>query len=144
MHVVESSQKKPAYAAENLPQDIEELGGKLLEKFGLSQSSINDFRDNSWRDKLLSTMPDKREEILLMSQFARNPEIINLVLRVFHESLGGKMTQKVAKTAAGKTTPIPEGPSDASSTCPYCGRTYRYAKSLAKHKDTCPKKPKSV
>jgi hypothetical protein len=144
MHTVEQPRSKPTYASTSVPQNLEELGGKLLEKFGLTQSSINDFRDNSWRDKLLSTSPDKREQILLMSQFARNPEIINLVLQIFQETLGGKTSKvppKASKTAASGPAPAEEDVGSTNSTCPYCGRSYRYAKSLNKHKETCPKKP---
>src|SRR5271157_453688 len=136
---------KPAYACNSIPDSIEELGGKLLERFGIPQCAIRDFRDNSWRDKLLSALPNKRAEILLMAQYARNPEIISVIIDVIRENLAGGTPAKVS-VAGTSSKSAPSNREDATEssggTCPYCGRNYKYAKSLAKHKETCAKKPR--
>lgn len=158
LRVVKVPGAQKVYASQTFPESLEELGARLLKKFGLPQCAIRDFRDNAWRDKLINALPSKKAEILLMAQYARNPEILSMVLQVLRENIEGperatppepdqEQLNASAPVKVNESGPVKVNDSapvkvnvSGGDACPYCGRVYKYVKSLTKHMETCARK----
>ncbi len=114
-----------------IPDTVEALGAQWLVKFGFPNISLDDFRDTSWQNKMIAQHPDKKEAIMLIGNLARNRTLVATVFKSLREGAEGSPSSLVAPAAPAAD--------DGSNKCPYCGKTYKYAKALDSHKKTCPK-----
>ncbi len=116
-----------------VPDTVESLGAQWLVKFGFPNISLDDFRDTSWQNKMIAQYPDKKEAIMLIGNLARNRSLVATVLKSVRDGvIGGPPS-----IASPSASPADAGPNK----CPFCGKTYKYAKALDSHKKTCPKNP---
>ncbi len=114
-----------------IPDSVEGLGAQWLVKFGFPNISLDDFRDTAWQNRLIAQYPDKKEAIMLLGNLARNRTLVATIFKSLREGVNSPLPSLDSPTAS---------PADASTNkCPYCGKTYKYAKALDSHKKTCPK-----
>jgi hypothetical protein len=116
-----------------VPQTVEELGAQWLVKFGFPNVSLDDFRDISWQNKMIASHPNKKEAIMLLGNLARNRTFVSALLQALHDGPN--------EALASSTSPAALKSANGPFQCPYCSKTYKYAKALDSHRKICPKNP---
>ncbi len=128
LRVRPASSAIPPPAYQNLQMSCDDLARQWLSALALPGACLDDFREDARQNRVIARHPDKREKVVALGQLVRNKPLVDSVLNHLRALSGGPM----------EPTRVVEG---NGGMCPYCGKTYKYVKSLAIHVTGCPKKP---
>ncbi len=116
----------------NVPETCDDLASQLLSVLGIAGARLEDFRDDARQNRAIARHPEKKQWIMVLGQLVRNKALVDAVL----DHLGAR----VRGLPAGDSTAPVRASARNGSTCPFCGKTYKYAKALETHVTWCPKK----
>ncbi len=118
-----------------LQKSCDDLVARWLSALDLPDVCIDDFQNDKRQNRVIARHPDRKEGIVSLGQLLRNKGLIDIILsnqpaQVPHAPVRDSVTPVHPMTGNG-------------STCPYCGKAYKYAKALETHVAGCPRKSSS-
>ncbi len=107
------------------------LAARWLSALDLPDACLDDFQDDTRQNRMIARHPKHKQGIILLGQLTRNKSLIDTILATLH----GQAPQSPAGDSVA-----PARVMAGNGSCPFCGKTYKYAKALASHVAGCPKK----
>ncbi len=108
------------------------LAAQWLSALDLPDACLDDFSNDQRQNRVIARHPDHKPGIVLLGQLIRNKALIDTILG----NLPLQAPHAPARSSAAPARAVP----GTGGTCPFCGKTYKYAKALETHVAGCPKK----
>ncbi len=112
----------------------DELASRWLSALDLPGVCLDNFRDDVRQNRVIARHPENKQGIILLGQLLRNRALVEAVL--------DHLRPRTPRAPANKSME-PARAGGNGSTCPFCGKTYKYAKALESHVAICPRKSTS-
>ncbi len=132
LRVIPASSVFASPAPQNFKCSCDDLFAQWLIALNLPDACLDDFQDDTRQNRMIARHPKHKQGIVLLGQLTRNKALIDTILA----TLRGQAPQ----SPAGDSVAPARVMGGNGGTCPFCGKTYKYAKALASHVAGCPKK----